>query len=136
MGRGPTSQDGRTGGTWTCSKMLAEVTVGDTVLRSSLTFAKRRHPRPCDATGVPIDKGDKFTDCTYTQDGEIRRFKALAVMIDCAYAAWPNSAEDGMMDYEILDAFWDWLAERLPDEEARLCWDAARAFWHQPSNIL
>lgn len=98
-----------------------------TTISDARAYAKLRHPRCCQVTGLPVEPGDCYCVSVYTDGGAIHRFKALAIICDLVQEVW--SGCDDWLDYQAPDALWDWLLERLPEDEATLCLEAALAYW-------
>lgn len=97
-----------------------------THLESNGGYAKRKHRTHCQVTGLPILPGDRYCTSTYVESGEFHRFKGLQIICDVVQEAWKRY---DWLDYEAPAALWDWLIERLPEDEARGCLDAAMAYW-------
>lgn len=117
-----------------------------TSFRYDRKIAKRNHKRACAMSGLPIEKGDRYFECSGVYDGDFYGIKAHSILQEMADEYMAEHKEDSWDPWLAGEYLQAWLRKNLhpptwhqptPDHwgewvdhpEVATCYTAALAHW-------
>lgn len=103
-------------------------------LRYERLIAKYNHQQPCEMSGLPVERGDRYFVGAWAEGGSVNSIKAHSVLQDMVHESMGRGGDDTWDPTCGAEYLYEWLQRQLGRTmEARICCQAALDYWFEHS---